>query len=124
MNTSKNAKQIEYYQPGCVFRWPNFVSGQSQYCTDKDVFTSQGNICFHIYSVNGRDVSNLTLLGEEKEVDTILFASGSTFMVCSRVEKGRSPDGKTHIYIRQVQLGLGHNVVMWADDMLFAKENR
>jgi len=43
---------------------------------------------------------------------TILFSSGTEFLVCKRVEKYH----KVHIYLREINLGFSKNVVLWCDD--------
>jgi len=45
---------------------------------------------------------------------TILFASGSEFLVCKRVEK----DDKVCIFLREIKLGLNKNAVLWCDDKI------
>ena len=48
---------------------------------------------------------------------TVLFESGTEFLVC-KVEKCKH--GKVHIYLRNVQLGLGESTtLMWTDDQIF-----
>ena len=48
---------------------------------------------------------------------TVLFESGTEFLVC-KVEK--CDQGVTHIYLRNIQLGLGdYTTMMWTDDQIF-----
>ena len=46
---------------------------------------------------------------------TILFHSGSEFMVC-KMEIERNV---RHIYLREVLLGQGNNVVLWLDENMY-----
>lgn len=45
---------------------------------------------------------------------TILFASGSEFLVCKRTEDG----DKINIYLREIKLGLNKNPILWCDDKI------
>jgi len=42
----------------------------------------------------------------------VLFSSGSQFLVCKR----EVIDGMTHVYLREIELGLSKNVVLLCDD--------
>ena len=75
------------------------------------------NIVFHIYSVEGRMIN--AFLGFQSLVDiyagkTVLFPSGSEFMVC----KVDLKDNVKHIYLRNIPLGLKNEatVVFWVDE--------
>jgi hypothetical protein len=46
-----------------------------------------------------------------------LFPAGAEFM-CTSKKKDRK--GITHIYLREIRTGLAENVIIWADDELFA----
>ena len=50
------------------------------------------------------------------EDNTILFKGGTEFLTCKRVT---GEDGCEHVYIREIQLGLGQNVLFWVDDSMF-----
>lgn len=76
------------------------------------------NATFHIYSTEGRSIS--TYIGFNTPLDqatgkTILFPSGSQFLVCKR----EIVENQLHIYLRQVNLGLGHSIMFWADEKVF-----
>ena len=49
------------------------------------------------------------------DLDCILFKTGSEFLVC----KVEDIQGILHVYIRQIELGWGQNVVFWLDDHIF-----
>lgn len=42
---------------------------------------------------------------------TILFTSGTEFLVCKRIQV----DQVTHVYLREVAIGLQKNVTLWVD---------
>ena len=70
---------------------------------------------FHIYSNTGKKVNDF--LGVKSEIEkqekkTVLFASGCEFMVCDR---STDASGVTHIYVREIILGLS-NPIIWLDD--------
>ena len=48
----------------------------------------------------------------ENQKDTVLFKSGREFLVCKIEQK----DDILHVYIRQIELGWGQNVVFWVDE--------
>ena len=72
------------------------------------------NVCFHIYSSDGKQAMQFLPAELDMIADTILFKSGSEFIVCKHYEK----DGQHNIYIRQVNLGLGKNVDLWCDSRI------
>lgn len=75
----------------------------------------QFNLCFHIRSVTGRTLRDFYPEGTIVDLatrSTILFRSGTEFMVCKREQKGEV----LHVYIREICLGFGKNVVLWCDD--------
>jgi hypothetical protein len=89
----------------------NDDSGQFEQLSQQNKKVNQ-NVCFKIFSTNGRDISNL---GSEEDAGTILFGTGQTFLICARQSK---QNGNLTVYMRQVQIGFGQNVVLWTDDNL------
>ena len=72
------------------------------------------NTYFYIYSLTGRDIQQFSNFAEaEKEV---LLPPYSTFLVC---KKDVSREGKNLIYLRQIDVGMNKNVIMWVDDQIF-----
>jgi len=82
------------------------------------------NVIFHIHSVNGIKVTEFLgyqSYAEKNTGQTVLFPSGAEFLVCKVEEKidEASKKRSTHIYLRNVELGLGQQTtVMWTDDQL------
>ena len=79
-------------------------------------YSKDKNVTFYINSVNGAQIYDY--LGHksftEKETGrTVLFQSGSEFIVCKVEEK----NGMTNIYLRNVQLGLSQGqTILWTDE--------
>ena len=79
-------------------------------------------MCFHIKSVSGRTIRDFFPEGTivDKAIrNTILFRSGTEFLVCKREQVG----DVLNVYIREINLGFGKNVVLWCDDSLFTNDN-
>ncbi len=106
-----DAKEFEDYQPGNLVTWIQFSSSKKGEKPPEN-FASRNTI-FIIYSLTGRCIEKFSNFPEEEEV---LFLPHSTFLV-NRVEKV-SPM-QTHIYMRQIELGLCKYSVMWVDDYIF-----
>ena len=50
----------------------------------------------------------------QKDIKVLLFRSGTEFLVCKREQVGET----VHVHLREVNLGLGKNVVLWCDDSI------
>ena len=106
-----DAKELEDYQPGNLVTWIQFSSSKKGE-KPPEIFASRNTI-FIIYSLTDRCIQRFSNFPNEEEV---IFLPHSTFLV-NRVEKV-SPM-QTHIYMRQVELGLCKYSVMWVDDYIF-----
>lgn len=124
--------ELNYYSPGKIFRFQNIIravkykdrsqlmetSGkQSKAAHDhqKDKY----NICFYIKSQTGRSIIEYTHPRSKIKKtfsSTILFPSGCTFMVCRTTVDEKT--GIKNVYLREVLLGQGQNVVLWLDENL------
>lgn len=114
-------KQIEYYKPGKIFRFQNIISAwipKTSNDLQAELYNDDSrNVTFYIYSTNGAQIYNY--LGnysyQEKGTGrTVLFNSGSEFLVC-KVEK--DGDEKYNIYLRNITLGFTNNqTILWTDD--------
>ena len=102
-------EEQELYQVGSVVSWIQFTSST----TGSGVSHFAGrNTVLHIFSLSGRRIQPFSNFPDEKEV---LFAPWSTFLVTKKTKKF---GGKTHIYVRQVELGTSQNTIFWVDDKI------
>ena len=92
-----------------MFRFQNITSASIlKGLNDKmPKYSKDSNVTFHIHSTNGVQIYDY--LGNKSYVEnqsgrTVLFPSGSEFIIC-KVDK--DDQGMTHIYLRNVSLGMG-----------------
>ncbi len=104
INLSK--EQAFSYQPGVVVTWLNWSSSAMG---EKPTVFSSRNCYFHIYSFSSRDISKFSNYTAEKEA---LYPPFSHFLVF----KNYIDDGHHHIYMRQIEIGLYPNNIIWVDD--------
>ena len=104
INLSK--EQAFSYQPGVVVTWLNWSS--SAMGENPTVYSGR-NCYFHIYSFSSRDISKFSNYTAEKEA---LYPPFSHFLVF----KNYIDDGHHHIYMRQIEIGLYPNNIIWVDD--------
>ena len=105
-----DAEELEDYRPGNLVTWIQFSSSRTG--EKPPAHFASRNAIFIIYSLTGRCIEKFSNFPEEQEV---LFPPHSTFLV-SRIVKSSS---QTHIYMRQIELGLCKYSVMWVDDYIF-----
>jgi len=101
-------EEHERYQVGSVVSWIQFTSSTTG--SGVEHFSGR-NTVLHIFSLSGRCIQPFSNFPDEKEV---LFTPWCTFLV-TRKEK---INGKTHIYVRQVELGTTQNTILWVDDKI------
>ena len=103
--------QIEIYQPGTIITWLQWSSskiGQSP----APSFESR-NTWFYIYSYSSREISQFSIYSSsEKEA---LYSPFSHFLVFKKEQK----NNKYFIYMRQIEIGLFINNILWVDDNIF-----
>jgi hypothetical protein len=104
-------KQAFSYQPGVVVTWLNWSS--SAMGEEPTVF-SQRNCYFHIFSFSSRDISKFSNF-DEKEA---LYSPFSHFLVF----KNEIRDNHHHIYMRQIEIGLYPNNIIWVDDNILNRD--
>ena len=102
--------QIYIYEPGTVVTWLTWIS--SKVGKNASPYFSGRNTWFYIYSFNARDISNFSIYSTEKEG---LYSPFSHFLV---FKKEYSKD-KYNIYMRQIEIGLYINNIVWVDDNIF-----
>jgi len=105
-------EQAFSYQPGVVVTWLNWSS--SAMGKKPTVFSSR-NCYFYIYSFSARDISNFSNYTEEKEA---LYPPFSHFLVF----KNEINNGHHNIYMRQIEIGLYPNNIIWVDDNILNKD--
>ena len=98
---------LQYYEPGTVITWLQFSS--SKIGKEPAPAFSCRNTWFHIYSFSSREISQFSVHSSEKEA---LYSPFSHFLVFKKEYK----NGKTMIYMRQIEIGLYINNIIWADD--------
>lgn len=81
-------KELAYYQVGKVMRFQNIISASIDGKTDSANYEKGSNVHLHIYSQGGgRCVQQFLGAGSDVEAatgHTILFPSGTEFIVCKR----------------------------------------
>ena len=105
-------EQAFSYQPGVVVTWLNWSS--SAMGKDPTVFSDR-NCYFHIYSFSARDISKFSNYQGEKEA---LYSPFSHFLVFRNTIQGNHH----HIYMRQIEIGLYPNNIIWVDDNILNKD--
>ena len=98
---------ISKYEPGTVITWLQFSSSKIGKAP-APAFSGR-NTWFHIYSFTSREISQFSVYSNEKEA---LYSPFSHFLVFKKEVKGE----KTMIYMRQIEIGLYINNIVWVDD--------
>ena len=75
------------------------------------------NFCFHIFSKTGV-IADIFQPIDAKD-GTVLFRAGTEFLVCKREQINNI----THIYMREVQLGFGKNILFWLDGNVLKQDD-
>ena len=101
------------YDVGNVVSWIQFSSSASG--ASPPAHFAKRNTYFYIYSLTGRSIKQFSNFSDEDEV---LFSPYSTFLVCKKFFSG----GKNHIYLRQIDVGMNQNVILWVDDQILKKD--
>jgi hypothetical protein len=107
-----NQEQAFSYQPGVVVTWLNWSS--SAMGKSPTIFSNR-NCYFHIYSFSSRDISSFSNFTSEKEA---LYPPFSHFLVFKNEIQGEHH----HIYMRQIEIGLYPNNIVWVDDNILNKD--
>lgn len=114
-----NEVELNYYQIGKVFRFQNVISATLAKKADPEEVEDNrfdgANLVFLIHALNAKPARYFLPHDSPTEaIDfrTVLFRSGTEFLVCKREQRG----SVLHVYLREVNLGLGKNVVLWCDD--------
>ena len=100
-------EQAFSYQPGTVVTWLQWSS--SKIGNSPADYFKKRNSWFYIYSFSSRQISQFSVYSEEKEA---LYPPFSHFLVF----KNEIRNGKHHIYMRQIEIGLYLNNIIWVDD--------
>ena len=101
---------ISNYEPGTIITWLKFSS--SKVGQNPAPGFQERNTWFHIYSYSSREISEFSIFDSEKEA---LYSPFSHFLVF----KKEYEDNKYHIYMRQIEIGLYVNNMVWVDDNIF-----
>ena len=100
-------KQAYSYQPGTIVTWIHWSS--SKIGNKPAAYFSLRNTWFYIYSFSSREISQFSRFSDEKEA---LYPPFSHFLVF----KNEIKNNKHHIYMRQIEIGLYLNNIIWVDD--------
>ena len=100
-------KQAFSYKPGTVVTWIQWSSSKIGEEPAEDF--AKRNTWFYIYSFSSREVSQFSSYSEEKEA---LYSPFSHFLVF----KNEIRNNRHHIYMRQIEIGLYPNNIIWVDD--------
>ncbi|CAF4932201.1 unnamed protein product, partial [Rotaria socialis] len=101
------------YKPGVIVTWLQFSSADKR--EKGSTWFTKRNTIMTIFSLTGRSIRYFSNC--DKTEDEVLFLPHSSFLVChldfdENLKKNR-------IFLRQIELGLCKNVVMWVDDNIF-----
>ena len=102
--------QSHVYEPGTVVTWLQWSS--SKIGQNPAPSFSSRNTWFYIYSLSSREISQFSIYSTEKEA---LYPPFSHFLVFRKEYSG----GKYKIYMRQIEIGLYLNNIVWVDDNIF-----
>ena len=95
---------ISDYEPGKIITWLQFSSALiGKNCSP---FLEKRNTRFYIYSLTSRDISHFVPYSPEREV---LYSPFSHFLVLKKEYK----NGKNLIFMRQIEIGLYINNIIW-----------
>ena len=100
-------KQAFSYQPGTVVTWMQWSS--SKIGKKPAGCFAKRNTWFYIYSFSSREISQFSVYSDEKEA---LYPPFSHFLVF----KNEIRNNRHHIYMRQIEIGLYPNNIIWVDD--------
>ena len=106
-------KQAYLYKPGTVVTWMQWSS--SKIGTKPADYFAKRNTWFYIYSFSSREISQFSIYSEEKEA---LYPPFSHFLVFINEIK----NNRHHIYMRQIEIGLYPNNIIWVDDNILNKD--
>ena len=98
---------VSKYEPGTVITWLQYSSSKIGKAP-APAFSGR-NTWFHIYSFTSREISQFSIYSSEKEA---LYSPFSHFLVFKKEVKVK----KTMIYMRQIEIGLYINNIVWVDD--------
>ena len=104
---------IEKYEPGTVITWLKLSS--SKVGQEPAPAFEGRNTWFHIYSFSSREISDFSVYASEKEA---LYSPFSHFLVF----KKEYVIDKYMIYMRQIEIGLYINNIVWVDDNILNKD--
>lgn len=84
---------------------------------EKTEIRESTNVIFYIYAINGMKVLKYLDFRTEFDklfLDTVIMPSGCEFIVCNK----KVENGITHIYLREMQLGVGAGTktALWIDN--------
>ena len=102
-----NNSVLELYEPGTVITWLQFSS--SKIGKEPAPYFQKRNTWFYIYSFSSREISQFSIYSTEKEA---LYSPFSHFLIFKKEYR----NGKNIIYMRQIEIGLYINNVLWVDD--------
>ena len=102
-----NKEILKRYEPGTVVTWLQFSS--SKIGKEPAPGFSGRNTWFHIYSFSSREISQFSIYSTEKEA---LYSPFFFFFVFKKEYR----NDKTMIYMRQIEIGLYINNIIWTDD--------
>jgi len=102
-------EEQDFYEEGSIIAWSQFNSSTMGDKPDPDF--SNRNTYFHIWSSTGRDIAQFSNFPRENE---ILLLPCSVFLVVKKTTTWFK--SRVHIYLRQVDIGLSKNTILWVDD--------
>ena len=95
------------YKPGTIVTWLQWST--SKIGNKPAEYFAKRNTWFYIYSFSSREISQFSVYSNEKEA---LYSPFSHFLVF----KNEIKNSKHHIYMRQIEIGLYPNNILWVDD--------
>ena len=106
-------EQTHVYEPGNIVTWLQWSS--SKIGDNPAPYFKKRNTWFFIYSFSSREISQFSVYNEEEK--EALYSPFSHFLVFKKIYE----NGKYKIYMRQIEIGLYVNNILWVDDNILNK---
>ena len=107
-NTVQRRSRKELLPARQDLRFQNIISATKGDGFDNSDYNEGSVIWFHIFSISGRLVKDF-IPQDNSQKDVVLFKQGQECLIVDRQDDQST--GITHVYIREIELGFGKNVV-------------
>ena len=104
---------ISEYEEGTIIAWLGFNSCLTG--KNPSPFLASRNTIFYIYSFNAKEIPQYNNFSSEKEV---IYSPFSHFLIFKKEYK----DGQNFIHMRQIEIGLHTNNIIYVDKLIFSSK--